>query len=144
MKLPVSTRGFTYLLVLKDDFSKFVELIPSNTADAEVVVESLLNWFSRFGVVPIWVSDQGTHFKNTVMKELARRMKCKHHFTPVYSPWANGSIERMNKELLRVLRALLLENRLEEVSWPYLLPAVQSTLNHSPSNRLGGWRPWKL
>lgn len=140
-QLPVATNRLTYLLVLKDDFSQFVELVPSCSADAEVVVESLLNWFSRFGMVPIWISDQGTHFKNVVMKELSRRMKTKHHFTPVYSPWANGGIERMNKELLRVLRALLLENRLDEASWPFLLPAVQSVLNHSPSPRLGGLAP---
>jgi hypothetical protein len=43
--------GYKYVLVLLDGFSKFVELVPAVTDDAQTVVIALLDWFKRFGVV---------------------------------------------------------------------------------------------
>ena len=56
-----------------DDFSGFKELIPAENADHLAVVKALLNWFARFGVAHIHVSDRGSHFKNKVMEELAEQ-----------------------------------------------------------------------
>ena len=141
ISLPVAANGMEKMLVMKEDFSQFVELVPCSSASAEVVVEALLLWFSRFGVVRTWISDQGSHFKNEIMRTLNTRLKGNHHFTVVYSPWANGGIERANKEMLRVLRVILLENKMEESQWPSLVPVVQAVLNHSPLDRLAGLAP---
>jgi hypothetical protein len=111
-----------YVLVIKDDFSGFVELVPSKSATAEVVVEALLAWFKRFGVVTKWVSDQGTHFTAAVMRELGKELGVSHHYTVAYSPWANGTVERVNRDLLQVMRALRVERPL--VLWKKLLPVV--------------------
>lgn len=85
-----------YLLVLKDNFTHFCELVPCDTPTGEVAVEALLGWHSRFGVPPIWVSDNGSHFKNQVVAELCKRLKCQQQFVVAYSPWVNGSVERAN------------------------------------------------
>ena len=58
-----------------------------------------------------------------------------------HSPWANGTVESMMSQILRVLRALLSEWRMQEQDWPTLVPIVQSILNHAPSFRLGGRAP---
>ncbi len=47
-----------YLLVIKDDASKYLLLWETMTADAHLVVCALLHWFSLFGVVYCWVTDQ--------------------------------------------------------------------------------------
>lgn len=60
----MSNRGFKYVLVIKDDFSSFTWLVPCESADAEATVDALVSWFSSFGTVTQWVSDQGSHFKN--------------------------------------------------------------------------------
>ena len=80
----------------------FVELVPCASANAQSVVNALLEWFSRFGVVYIWVSDQGSHFKNAVVKDLNDRLQAQHHFTLPYCPWANGTVERVNRDILDV------------------------------------------
>ena len=81
LTLPTGANGANYVLVLRDDMSGYVELIDSPTATAEVAAMGLLDWFKRFGVVAIWVSDQGAHFKNQVMEHLRKAVGAHHHFT---------------------------------------------------------------
>ncbi len=59
-----------FFLVIKDDASKYLLLWETMTADAHSVVRALLHWFSLFGVAYCWVTDQGSHFKNTVLTDL--------------------------------------------------------------------------
>jgi hypothetical protein len=54
-----------YLLVLKDEASHFTELTACDEPRAEVAAEAMLEWHSRFGSPEVWISDQGSHFKNT-------------------------------------------------------------------------------
>ncbi|KAG3105658.1 hypothetical protein PI124_g13584 [Phytophthora idaei] len=58
----------------------------------------------------MWVSDNGSHFKNQVMSLLAERLSVSHQFAPV---WINGTVERVNRDILQVLRVMLLEIRLD-------------------------------
>ncbi|GMF48915.1 unnamed protein product [Phytophthora fragariaefolia] len=57
-------------VVLKDGMSGYVELVPCIDATSDPTYVSLLDWFKRFGVVCLWVSDQGAHFKNQVIARL--------------------------------------------------------------------------
>ena len=127
-----------YVLVIKDDFSGYVWLLPAKNADSSTTADGLLTWFSSFGVVPQWVSDQGTHFKNEVIRHLLEQMNSSHHFTLPYTPWSNGTVEVVGRELLRCIRALLSEFQLPQRSWTRVLPLVQSALNSSILKRLGG------
>ncbi|GMG14688.1 unnamed protein product [Phytophthora fragariaefolia] len=130
-----------YVLVVKDDFSGFVELYPAAEPDARTCATSLLQWFYRYGVVWQWVSDQGTHFKNQVIQELASRLGANHHFTTAYCPWANGTVEVVNRLLLKCIRAVLSEQRLSPSKWEAVLGMVQAALNQQPSDKLGGRAP---
>jgi transposase InsO family protein len=93
-----------YLLVIKDDASKYLLLWETMTADAHSVVRTLLHWFSLFGVAYCWITDQGSHFKNTVIADLQHQLGAKHHFTTACYPWANGTVENAMKQVLRVFR----------------------------------------
>ena len=101
-----SEDGYVYVLVIKDDLSNFVELIPSKTADHFVVADALLDWAKRFGVPDVHVSDNGSHFKNSVINELTRLMNIRHHFVVAHSPMSNGTVEVVNRLLLQVLQTL--------------------------------------
>ena len=78
----------------------------------------------------VFVSDQGSHFKNLVMEELARLLSVKHQFTVAYCPCSNGTVERLNRELKKVLRVLLSDFKMKYSEWTNVLPMVQCTLNH--------------
>jgi Integrase zinc binding domain len=47
-----------YLLLLKDDLSGYLRLVPCRTADAAVTVDAPMRWFAVLGVVLLWISDR--------------------------------------------------------------------------------------
>ena len=104
--------GYTYVLVFKDDLSGYVLLTTCKEATTEVTAETLIRWFSTFGVVHKWVSDRGSHFKHELVRLLRDKLKSSHHSTLVYCPWSNGIVEVDCRELLRVTPALLSEFQL--------------------------------
>ena len=130
-----------FLLVLKDDLSHLVELIPTVTAEAKEAVDACLKWFSRFGIPDVIITDQGTHFKNQLVARLTTLMGIEHHFTTAYCPWSNGTIERMNREIIRLLRALRSEYRIPTPQWICLVPLVQYVLNTNKFDSLAGMSP---
>ncbi|KAK1930096.1 Transposon Tf2-9 polyprotein [Phytophthora citrophthora] len=121
-----------YVLVLKDEATHFAELVECDGPTSEVAATSILDWYSRFGPPSVWVSDSGSHFKSKVISELGRRLKSRLEFILAYTPWKNGSVERVNRDITQVLKALALEFKVSMHDWPYLLPLVQSSINHSP------------
>ena len=121
--------------------SGFVRLFPSVVADAAATAAALMDWFTTAGMVTTWVSDGGSHFKNEVMEKVRKLVGAHHHVITAYSPWANGSVEVVNRMLLRALKALLSEWRLPVNHWPVVLPLAQGALGHQPSDRLGGVAP---
>ncbi|CAN0539694.1 unnamed protein product, partial [Scytosiphon promiscuus] len=54
-----------------------------------------------------------------------------------YSPWSNGTCERMVKEVVRSLRSILSEQRRQVSEWVDVLPAVQWSLNTAFRSRYG-------
>ncbi|KAK1945593.1 Pro-Pol polyprotein [Phytophthora citrophthora] len=136
-----SDTNLEYVLVIKDDASKYVWLIPSMAADADTTFTALLDWFAPFGVCRSWVSDQGTHFKNAVIQAMQHTLGAHHHFTTARCPWANGTVEVVMRETLRCCRALLSEWRLQPSEWPRVIKIVQLVLNNTPSPLLGGVAP---
>ncbi|POM78483.1 Hypothetical protein PHPALM_3984 [Phytophthora palmivora] len=130
-----------YLLVVKDGISRYCDLFPCVTPTANVAAEVLMMWHARFGTPKTLMSDQGSYFRNEMINHLAARLKIEPKFSSVYLPWLNGTIERLNRDVLQVLRALLLEYALDSHEWPYLLPAIQANLNHTPVRSLAGHSP---
>jgi hypothetical protein len=78
---------YQYLLLLKDDLSGYLWLVPCRTADTAATVDALMRWFAVFGVVLLWISDRDSHFKNEVVRRVQKELKAKHHFTTANCPW---------------------------------------------------------
>lgn len=126
-----------YILLIKDDLSSFVWLWPTHSATGDAAVDAITTWISTFGAMEWIVSDQGPHFNCELFKGVTSDLKVNHHFTTAYSPWANGTVERVCKEVLRACQALLLEFKLSPKEWPSVTECIQSILNQSPLKRLG-------
>ncbi|OWY93050.1 hypothetical protein PHMEG_00037692 [Phytophthora megakarya] len=130
-----------YVLVLKYEPTHFCELIAADSAGSDVVVAVILDWFKRLGLPETWETDNGSHFKAEVMSSLCERLKANLSFVPVYTPWINKTIERINHDIIQVLRVMLLEYQLDTRNWFYLLTLIQANLNHSPVASLGNHAP---
>ena len=102
---------------------------------------AIVQWAAQHGL-PEWIcTDGGSHFKNQCLRTLCQRMRVQHHISTAYAPWANGAVERANRELLWVLRALCSEWRMNPDDWDYLLPVVEYALNHRNLPSLAGKTP---
>lgn len=119
----------------------YCELVPCATPSSAVAVAAILDWHDRFGIPPIWISDQGTHFKNEVLAEVCKRLKSEQKFTVAYSPWINGSIERVNRDLIQVLRVMCLEYKKDIRDWTMFVSLLRATINHTPVPSLGNKAP---
>lgn len=82
-----------YILVMKDDLSGYVWLHRYAESNAKNVAEYFLLWFSGFGIPRVWISEQGSHFKNNLVKNISTALKVNHNFTLPYTPCSNGSVE---------------------------------------------------
>jgi hypothetical protein len=130
-----------YLLVLKDDASHFVRLVPCDSCTGQVAAEAMLWWVADFGSPRYWISDSGTHFKNSLLAMMSKMLRCQLDTIVAHSPWINGSVERVNRDVLQLMRLMLLDLKLPPTEWLYLVPMIQFNLNHTPVKSLNGHAP---
>jgi Integrase core domain/Integrase zinc binding domain len=127
---------YQYLLLLKDDLSGYLCLVPCRTADAAATFDALMRWFAVFGVVMLCISDRGSHFKKELVRRVQKELKAKHHFITSNCPWSDCTIEYACKQVIRAFRAVLSELKMYADEWPEVVKMVQSVLNNSLSTRL--------
>ncbi|GMF33910.1 unnamed protein product [Phytophthora fragariaefolia] len=144
LHLGKSFGDYAYLLVMKDDATHYCELVPCVVPTSTVTAQAIMDWHSRFGAPGLWISDNGSHFKNEVVKEVSKRLNAHQNFTLAYSPWINGSVERLNKDIIQVLRVLCLEYNVDIKDWTYFVPTLQTNPNHTPVPSLGNHAPMEL
>ncbi|POM63811.1 Hypothetical protein PHPALM_20741 [Phytophthora palmivora] len=109
------------MLVLKYELTHVRELVATDTW-----------WPSSIGKSGTWVSDNDSHFESQVMALLVERLAISHWCVPMYTTCINRTIERLNRDILHVLRVMLLESRLDTRNWLSLLPIGQAKLHHTP------------
>ena len=129
---------FKYVLVIRDEYSGFCELIPFEAANSENAIDALCKWFARYGIPEVVRSDGGSHFVATVVSEVCRRLGIRREVTAAYCSFSMGSVERINRDILMLVNLLLREHKLGNEYWPQALPAVMSIINSTPTVRLGG------
>ena len=78
------------------------------------------------------------------MQALVRRFRAHHHVTTAYAPWANGVIERVNREIVKLWRVLMAEVSLADEKWATLRPLVQPVLNRTAGADFDGLSPSEL
>ena len=126
--LDEDVNGNRFILVVICEFSKYVTLWPTKDVTSMSYVKAILSHISIFGIMQKLKTDRGTQFTARVCKELAKMLKIEHQYILPYLPQANGIVERRNAEVIKHLKAIVLENR-AKVEWSTFLPIVQVILN---------------
>lgn len=141
--LEESEEGYEWVLVIKDELSGYIEIFPTYAITAEFTASALIDWFSRNGIPKKLVSDNGSHFKNELMKKLSDFYKLQHHFVTPLIHFSNGTIERINRDILAALRIVLREYDVKNSYWPSMIKLVQFGINHGPTTELAGYTPFE-
>ena len=130
---PLSKDGNRYVLMVIDQFTRWVECLPLPDQAAITVAKVLVeDFFCRFGIPLELHSDQGSNFMSQLFKELCEKFEIRQTRTTPYHPSGNGQVERQNRTLLQLIRAYI--GKFQD-SWDENLPllgcAIRSSLNRS-------------
>ena len=99
-KFPVTERGNQYVLVVTDNFSKFVEAYPIPDQRAETIADTLVyKFFSSFGTAYQIHSDQGSGYESKLFKEICELYGIHKTRSSPAHPESNGQCERFNSTL---------------------------------------------
>ncbi|CAF1293542.1 unnamed protein product [Didymodactylos carnosus] len=136
-----SANGNKYVLVITDYLTKFVvaKALPNNTVQttAQVFVEEFI---FKFGVPNRLITDQGVHFNNELLKNVAAMIGFDHIKSTPYHPQTNGQVERFNATVHPQLTKLYDENL---NNWDEYLPAVLYAYN-TGQHATTGYSPFQL
>ena len=133
--LPESQQGNKYVLLLVDQFTKWVEIhaVPDQSAEriAKVVVDQ---FFSRFGSPFQIHSDQGRNFDGNVFKAMCHLYRVTKTRTTPYRPCSNGQVERYNRLLLQLIRCYL---KNKQSTWDENLQLLAAAIRAMPNRQTG-------
>jgi len=122
-----------YVLVMIDQFTKWVEMFALPEQTAETVAKTFIEQFvCRMGCALEVFSDQGKNFESQLFHEACEMLQMAKSRTTPYRPSSNGQVERMNREILAKLR-MYIEGK--QSTWDQYLPfvgmAMRATVNRS-------------
>jgi hypothetical protein len=128
--------GNSYVVVIVDNFSKFIGLYPAKNTTSEEFVRALLQWVGVFGIPHEIRTDGGSQFNSKLAADFKSLLRYDHLVVVAYRPQANGIAERRMAEVMKHLRALVIDTRIKEV-WSQSLPLVQRIINYSIDGSIG-------
>ncbi len=128
---------YQHLFVIVDTYSKFILLHPTKTTSAQEAVEGLVKWFSIFNPPQFITADGAKAFLSELMVSLLDTYQCNLHICSAYIHTGNSIVERSNRSILKIFRALMSELRIHTEDWIQLIPVVQLAINNFKRQRLG-------
>jgi transposase InsO family protein len=139
--LPKTSQGNEYVLMVVDQFTKWVECLPLPSQTAEQTAKAVVDhFFSRFGCPLQIFTDRGSNFESKLFASVCELLQIHRSRTTAYRPSANGQVERYNRTLMDAVRCFVGKN---PKSWDKLLPQIAGALRASV-NRHTGFTPNQL
>ena len=120
--LVTTYKGNKQILVITDYFTKYPEAFALPDQKEETVAKPLVNEIiARHGVSQQILTDRGSNFTSTLIKEVCQLLGVHAIQTTAYHPSANGLVERYNLTLVDMLSHYVEE---DQQSWDESLPLV--------------------
>ena len=139
-----SSQGYTHILVAVDYVTKWVEAIPTKSADAETSLKMLKDViFPRFGVPRYLMTDGGSHFIQGGFRKTLAKYDVNHRIASPYHPQTSGQVELSNREIKCILQKTVSKsrknwaNKLNDALWAYRT-AYKNPMGMSPYKMVYG------
>ncbi|CAN6555418.1 unnamed protein product [Malus baccata var. baccata] len=123
---PASSKGYTFIIVATDYFTKCVEALAVKTITSVVVKKFIeTKILHRFGVPETIVTDHGPSFISKEVEEFAKKYKIKIIQSSPYYPQSNGQAEAINKILINIIKRMVTDSpkkwheKLGNTLWAY-------------------------
>jgi hypothetical protein len=132
---PRAESGNSYIITVVDLFTGYIETIPvvdkTSTTVAKVLMEHII---PRHGTPRSLVTDNGLEYCNEIVNKLSETFKIHRIRTSIYTPQANGKVERTHRLLVSFLSKLKPQ---EKLKWDVFLPSFCAAHNSSKSQSSG-------
>ncbi|MCU7901933.1 MAG: DDE-type integrase/transposase/recombinase [Candidatus Thiodiazotropha sp. (ex Lucinoma aequizonata)] len=131
--LPKTNPGNEHILMMVDQFTKWVEVVPVPSQTAEVTAHAAVGeFFARFGYPLQLFSDQGRNFESKLFTALCEVLHIHKKRTTPYRPSSNGQVERYNKTLMDAVRCFIGKRQHQwDVHLPQLAGALRAAVNRN-------------
>lgn len=131
---PRSKSGNSMLLIVLDQYSKFVLLKPLRKASASEIIRYLKHdIFHLFGVPETIWSDNGSQFVSKEFRDLLTTYGVMHIRTATHSPQSNAS-ERVNRSILSAIRSYIAH---DQQNWDVEISSIASALRNNKHDSTG-------
>ena len=141
LKLDKCQGGFEYVMIVVDHFTRFTQMYATRTKSSQAAANKLWNEFiPTFGFPKQIHHDQGGEWNSLLWKELHRYTGIKATNTTPYHPMSNGMVERLNRTLINMLKAI---PEKQKKMWKNHLPKLSFAYN-STVNKSTGYAPFYL
>ncbi|KAJ9547168.1 hypothetical protein OSB04_019711 [Centaurea solstitialis] len=142
-----SLAGRKYILVIVDDFSRYTWTKFLKTKDETSSL--IINFIKAVQVqlnLPVQTvrTDNGTEFKNIVLKSFYNSFGITQTFSAARTPEQNGVVERRNRTLVEAARSMLAESQLPQYLWAKAVNTACYTQNRSIIHRRFGKTPYHI
>ncbi|GJW77913.1 putative ribonuclease H-like domain-containing protein [Tanacetum coccineum] len=142
-----SINGKRYVLVIVDDYSRYtwVHFLRSKD-EAPEVIKTFLKRITVLLQSPVIIirTDNGTEFKNQILKEYFDSVGISHQASSVRTPQQNGVVERRNQTLVEAARTMLIFSRAPLFLWAEAIATACYTQNRSIIHRRFNKTPYEL
>lgn len=129
------------VLVVTDHFTKLAQAFLCPNQSAKAVAHQLWNnFFNVFGFPERVHSDQGANFESSLIAEMLQVARVQKSHTTPYHPMGNGAVERFNRTLGSMIRALPPKAKHR---WPQLLKSLTFSYN-ATVHETTGLAPFQL
>ena len=142
---PTAKGGFKYLLTCIDLATRWPEAVPLRCTTTRIVIQQLINVFSRIGFPATLVTDNGPQFVAKKFQTWLTDKGIKHVKASPYHPQGNGVVERLH----RTLNGVIAKSTEGKGNWATIVPMALYFIRCTPSSTTGispfvachGWEP---
>nr|GEW40805.1 Gag-Pol polyprotein [Tanacetum cinerariifolium] len=142
-----SINGKGYVLVIVDDYSRYtwVHFLRSKD-EAPEVIKTFLKIIIVLFQSPVIIirTENGTEFKNQILKEYFDSVSISHQASFVRTPQQNRLVERRNRTLVEAARTMLIFSRALLFLWAEAIATACFTQNRSIIHRRFNKTPYEL
>jgi hypothetical protein len=141
-KLPQTSKGNVYIMIMIEHFSKWVELVALPDKSSHITNQAFLQQvLSRFGVCVECLNDQGSQFRGE-FQDLIDRALIDHCWTSRNHPQGDGPAEKMVQTYKRGLWNICLTRYKED--WDLAVPYIAMGYKMSKHASLFHFSPYFL
>ncbi len=136
--LTLPSASLAGVIVAIDGFSRWLEMKPTESFSSKNVIGFLDELASRFGYPKVIRVDHGREFDNAALRAWCEQHGTMLQFSSVANPRSQSTVERANRTILGVMRALAAE---DNRPWEEIVTRTMSIYNGRSHSALNGATP---